>query len=226
MPLIRIVLLLVIFGGLALLVLQNLLPVPLVFLGTTTPTLPVGIWIVSAIALGILISSCLQGFSYLQRRSLQARIRQLEAEPTPSSASSSQSRERSETRYTPPAQEPPLNENLSDWEVEESDDDEDWEIDDAPEPESRNDAGNQQTSYEVRQEPKSSAQSGSVYSYSYREPSDSGVGKTEPVYDVNYRVITPPYREATNDEDEEDWGFEDEADDFEEDETDNQDFKR
>src|SRR6478672_10100610 len=177
MPLIRIVLLLVIFGGLALLVLQNLLPVPLVFLGTTTPTLPVGIWIVSAIALGILISSCLQGFSYLQRRSLQARIRQLEAEPTPSSASSSQSRERSETRYTPPAQEPPLNDNLSDWEVEESDDDEDWEIDDAPEPESRNDAGNQQTSYEVRQEPKSSAQSGSVYSYSYRSQAIRESGK-------------------------------------------------
>ena len=53
---------------------------------------------------------------------------------------------------------------------------------------------------EVWREPKTQFQSGSLYSYSYRDPSDSGVGKTESVYnkpsaqDAEYRVLTPPYR--------------------------------
>jgi hypothetical protein len=65
------------------------------------------------------------------------------------------------------------------------------------------------TSYEVNQEPKTASKSGSVYSYSYREPSESGVGKTEAVYDANYRVITPPYQKPPEPEDDDDWGFED-----------------
>ena len=40
------------------------------------------------------------------------------------------------------------------------------------------------------------------------------MGKTESVYDADYRVITPPYRETNTPKDEEDWGFEDD-DDFE-----------
>ena len=61
--------------------------------------------------------------------------------------------------------------------------------------------------FEVPQEPKTASRSGSVYSYGYREPKDKGVGKTEQVYDANYRVITPPYRqnaEQQTDEDESD----------------------
>lgn len=78
------------------------------------------------------------------------------------------------------------------------------------------------TDYEVQRDPKTSYQSGSVYSYSYREPSDSGVGKTESVYDADYRVIIPPARSLDEldgepvskpDSDEEDWDFDD---DFEE----------
>jgi uncharacterized integral membrane protein len=101
------------------------------------------------------------------------------------------------------------------------------------------------TDFEAKQEPKSSYRSGSIYSYSYREPRDSGVGKAEGVYDAEYRVIIPPHRadpepgdldapkfnwsasepridvereEGGKDgEDEEDWGFEDD-DEFEDDE--------
>lgn len=66
-------------------------------------------------------------------------------------------------------------------------------------------------------EPKSSARSDSVYSYSAREPKNSGVGRTESVYDAEYRVLTPPYKQQnpsppppssrpqSNDDD--DWGF-------------------
>ncbi len=67
-------------------------------------------------------------------------------------------------------------------------------------------------SYEVSSEPKSSDRTGSVYSYSYRESSNSGVGKTESVYDADYRVITPPSRQPETVEDDDDWGFDDDND--------------
>ncbi len=74
--------------------------------------------------------------------------------------------------------------------------------------------------YEAKQEPKSQSWSGSVYSYGYRDPSKSGVGQTESVYDADYRVIPPPQAAAIpdiadgkvaphNTEDEEDWGLDD-----------------
>jgi uncharacterized integral membrane protein len=46
--------------------------------------------------------------------------------------------------------------------------------------------------YESTQEPKSKSWAGSVYSYGYRDPSQSGVGQTESVYDAEYRVLVPP----------------------------------
>lgn len=46
--------------------------------------------------------------------------------------------------------------------------------------------------YEIPQEPQITYQSGSLYSYSYRNRAESGVGQTESVYDAEYRVITPP----------------------------------
>jgi hypothetical protein len=61
-------------------------------------------------------------------------------------------------------------------------------------------------SYEVDQKPKSGGQSGSAYSYSYRDPDKSGVGKRESVYDADYRVIVPP--PASSDDD--DFDFDDE----------------
>ncbi|ERT07218.1 hypothetical protein M595_2782 [Lyngbya aestuarii BL J] len=62
--------------------------------------------------------------------------------------------------------------------------------------------------YEVEQKPKQQSWSGSVYSYGYREGEDTGVGKSESVYDADYRIITPP-PPATEiqdqEEEEEDW---------------------
>jgi hypothetical protein len=78
--------------------------------------------------------------------------------------------------------------------------------------------------YEFPQEPKTQSWSGSVYSFGYREPKNTGVGQTESIYDANFRVITPPYsppstsfnlekqksnNNSNNDEDE-DWGLDDE----------------
>lgn len=57
--------------------------------------------------------------------------------------------------------------------------------------------------YETKQEPKTQFWAGSVYSFGYREPQNTGVGKTESVYDADYRVIQPPSPPATPDAD--DW---------------------
>lgn len=48
------------------------------------------------------------------------------------------------------------------------------------------------TEFEAEQSPKSESWSGSVYSYGYREPENTGVGKTESIYDADFRVIVPP----------------------------------
>lgn len=126
--------------------------------------------------------------------------------PQASSATSpSYSSYNSQTYIQEPEQEP--EQEREEWE--------DWEDESPPQTSTQS----QRTDYEVRQDPKTSYQSGSVYSYSYREPSDSGVGKTESVYDADYRVIIPPARSldeidgeppANQDTDEEDWDFEDE----------------
>lgn len=64
-------------------------------------------------------------------------------------------------------------------------------------PKSQNNPGSESVTtnpktYEVKQDPKSQSWSGSVYSYGYKEPSGSGVGQSESVYDADYRIITPP----------------------------------
>ena len=64
----RIVLILLLLGGLTLLAIQNRAPeqiLPLVFLGRQTPALPVGIWVGLAIAFGIVTSLLLQSLGYL-----------------------------------------------------------------------------------------------------------------------------------------------------------------
>ncbi|MEG5211092.1 LapA family protein [Microcoleus sp. ARI1-A1] len=80
--------------------------------------------------------------------------------------------------------------------------------------------------YETKQEPKSKSWAGSVYSYGYRDPSQSGVGQTESVYDAEYRVLVPPQDPVPSPSggeapknpsaQEDDWGL-DEEDVFEDD---------
>ena len=88
-------------------------------------------------------------------------------------------------------------------------------------------AGANPRDYEAKQEAKSKSWAGSVYSYGYRDPNQSGVGQTESVYDAEYRVLVPPLdpipkpdrAQAPKNpsvETEDDWGL-DENDVFEDD---------
>jgi hypothetical protein len=128
------------------------------------------------------------------------------------------------TRYTPPPPEIPTSPSsaTSDWDTKI---DQDWDLDKEP---TTSDSTQQdfqrdfpkdsnvsvRTNYEVPQEPKTSSKIGSVYSYGYREKEqkDSGVGKADEVYDANYRLIRPPYKQPIEPtrENEEDWDFDDE----------------
>lgn len=69
--------------------------------------------------------------------------------------------------------------------------DEEWEENEQPaDPRAgERDLGRDPTTYEVPQEPKTVSRYGSTYSIGYREPAESEVGKTESVYDADYRVI-------------------------------------
>ncbi|MBD2179843.1 LapA family protein [Planktothrix sp. FACHB-1355] len=224
----RIILLLVVLLGLIIFALQNLSPVVLVFLGMKSLGLPLGVWILGAIAAGfcssLLIGALFQVSNYLSEEQLRSRIRTLEAEvsrsqgqaPRQSPYSNQTASYSTSTQTAPNWQKSSSNDDY----LEDDEDEEDEAIYETP---SYKDNVGNRANYEVKQEPTSSSKSGSVYSYSYKEPRNTGVGKTESVYDAEYRVITPPYRQPEPQQEEswqsdkktgrdDDWGFEDDDD--------------
>lgn len=54
--------------------------------------------------------------------------------------------------------------------------------------------------YERQQQPQRATQDGSSYAYSYRESAKSRAGRTEAVYDADYRVLVPPYKPTAPEE--------------------------
>jgi len=235
MPVIRIVLLLSLVGGLTLFAFSNLSPVlPLVFLGVTTPAQPLATWIGGAFVAGVATSFFLQLLNSLVEGSSSRRVAQRAEVPPRSRSFARETPEpepETQTRYSPPPPPPETatsRSEASDWE---EGIDEDWDFDEEPAAStsvnqeasrnySRSTPQGDRTNYEVKQEPKSSSQTGSVYSYSYRDENKSGVGRPDAVYDANYRVITPPFQKPVEPEDdEEDWGFEDDEE-FDDDERD------
>jgi hypothetical protein len=108
--------------------------------------------------------------------------------PRPNAATTS-------TRYQPPLRQ---EEEFSDLEEEDADDEDAL----ADEYQSR-----ERIEFERRQEPRTASRSGSVYSYTYRDPSNPAVGRAESVVDAEYRVIIPPHRslEESDNPDDPDW---------------------
>ncbi|MDZ7961929.1 MAG: LapA family protein [Aulosira sp. DedQUE10] len=225
MNVIRLILLVVILGGLTLLLTQNWSPaISLVFLGMRTQALPLAMWMLFATAAGALtsvfITSLFKISSYFVGQPRQTRFKSATASP------------RTKTTFrkepTPPASQPPpasktektSSDEFDDWNTNNQNDD--WNLDENPREVSNTRQQSQEFSdsktYERPQQPQSSSQSGSVYSYNYREPKNTAVGKTESIYDADYRVIIPPYQPPTpnqaNDGDDDDWGFFDDEDDF------------
>lgn len=202
MPVIRLLLLLVVLGGLTLLLAQNWSPVlPLVFLGMTTQALPLAVWILLSVAAGAFTSLLIAGLFSLSKYSVRA------SSPRSKAAVGAQ---RSEAPRTTSPSQPDTDSTSSaddDWDTDSTADD-DWDFGEVEKTPNTSQPVKDSKSHEVSNEPKTSYQSG-AYSYSYQEPSNSGVGKTESVYDADYRVIKPPYQQTNTAQDDDDWGFED-----------------
>lgn len=209
MPVNRMVLIFLIGGIFALFILSNLSSpvIALVFLGIKMPALPLTVWIGGAIASGAITSFVLQFLNYLQSDN-QREGQFNRVSPRPRGVRNDNfASETPKTSYSPPNPPKPTTNSASDWEESSN---RDWNFDGEGGRES------QRSDYEANQQPTSTSKSGSVYSYTYREKGKSEVGKTDGVYDANYRVIIPPSQKSSappqDDNEDEDWGFEDEED--------------
>ncbi|MEH2410260.1 LapA family protein [Nostoc sp.] len=227
MAVIRLILLVAVLGGLTLLLVQNLSPaLSLVFLGVRTQPLPLAIWILFSTATGaftsILIATLFNLSNYFVAGQRRTPDRSTATSPRAKATRREEPTSRPASPPPPPSKkEAPSSDVFDDWETNSSKDD-DWNFDEkseeAPTPNPQAQPARDSKTYERQSEAKSSSQSGSVYSYSYREPKNTAAGKTESVYDADYRVIIPPYQPpTTNQADDDDWEFFDDDDDFDDD---------
>ncbi|WP_373526174.1 LapA family protein [Nostoc sp.] len=221
---IRLILLVVVLGGLTLLLVQNWSPaLSLVFLGVRTQSLPLAMWILFSTVIGaftsILIATLFNLSNYFAAGKRQTPDRTT-ATPPRAKATRREEPTSRPTSSPPPAskKEEPTSDVFDDWETNGSRDD-DWNFDEdsqeAPTPNPQTQQPRDSKTYERQSEVKSSSASGSVYSYSYREPKNTAAGKTESIYDADYRVIIPPYQPPTTNQADDDWEFFD--DDLEDD---------
>jgi uncharacterized integral membrane protein len=208
-----IVLLAIAVGGL--LVWQNLAVITLVFFGgIMTVKLPLAVWVLLFALAGIISGLTLQ-FLYGFGRPLAAPKASSRIPNNPNNPTVAPPSPRpTYIQDAPPVQDRPVSAPRSDWE---RDSDDDWNFDAPPE---------EATTIQDREEflpnivdgekadvvkpPETSSQTGSVYSYSYRTAKQTRGEKADQVYDVNYRIITPPAQDQKEDrdvnkEDEEDW---------------------
>ncbi|MBG1267689.1 LapA family protein [Nostoc sp. WHI] len=222
MAVIRLILLVAVLGGLTLLLVQNWSPgLSLVFLGVRTQPLPLAMWILFSTATGAFTSLLIATLFNLSNY-FAPRQRQNSERTTASSSRAKATRRKEPTSSPPPAskKEEPTSDVFDDWETNGSRDD-DWNFDEkseeTPTPNPQTQQSSDSKTYERQSEVKSSSGSGSVYSYSYREPKNTSAGKTESIYDADYRVIIPPYQPPTTNQADDDWEFFDDDDDFEDD---------
>jgi hypothetical protein len=168
-PLLRLLLLLVILGGLISLTLQNLTPqITLTFLGMRLVALPLGYLLLGGIAAGLItglfLLSLLRLASHLTWRQFQS----LEAASTfPNIGAGAKTKTAVDARNTDSGN--PGNPNTLQ---------EDWQFDSQP-------------------QARTGEQTGSTYSYSYNYPKSPGAEvPPESVYDADYRVIRPRHQET------------------------------
>jgi len=199
MAVIRLIILVTAIMGLIIILVQNLSPsLPLMFLGMRSQALPLALWILLSITAGIFTSLIIT-----RLLKFATDLNLLAQQPIPKSIPTPP---RVRQNTPPPKSSPPpvsqVDDEFDDWDTNRNQDD--WDDDSQSEEEI---SPNQQSS---------NSRPSSVYSYSSQEPKNTAVGKTESVYDADYRVIIPPYQESDKNPatDDDDWDFF-EDDDFE-----------
>lgn len=228
----RLILLVAILGGIMLLLGQNVSPaIPLVFLGLRTQPLSLAIWMLLGTAAGAFTSLLINSLVQLSSRYVMPQRQSTSYEPKDSArANKRTSREKDsyQRNPTPPqasrVQPPDEFEDTydSDWDLDQNVSD-DWEF-----PERQYRATNSETRYtkiqddndyeDFRQPEDDYESADSSYSYNKRELKDSGIGKTDSIYDADYRVVIPPpppsttsntkpYPDPQEKENDDDWNF-------------------
>jgi hypothetical protein len=215
MAVIRLIILVTVLGGLTLLLAQNFSPaLPLIFLGVRTPPFPLAMWILFTVVAGaatsLFVSSLFGLSNYFERK-----------QPTSAKSTSTKSSNAPRpSNPSPSGQKKEFRDTNDDWDIDGTSNDWDFEEQRKEKSSPRPQATEEKDWQDQRQpEPKTSSKADSAYSYSYREPKNSGAGKTESIYDADYRVIVPPYQpepsnppETPEPKDDDDWGLFEEDD--------------
>jgi hypothetical protein len=229
MSITQLISLLILVGGLAIFTIQNLSPsLPLIFLGNQLPTLPISVWILIAIAAGILTYLIIHNLFQINHQKVKP-FSPSKTSPETVAKPPLDPVNQSSWGYTPEPVEPTpeavytAHSSVSPSEPEPRRsrfaDDDDWE----KEVKTFVPALEREGSETPEKSPQTATDSDSSYAYSYedRDSSSTGVGKVETVYDADYRIITPPPKtkiqddikpQSHNNYDQEDWGLEDEED--------------
>lgn len=204
-----VILLVVLLGGLILLLVQNFSPaLSLVFLGMRSQPLPLALWILFSIAAGGLTSFIISTLFKFTKYFAPQVSRSKSTTVPPNFSTQTKTSTRKETIPPPASPRRSVSQTdemkeFDDWETDPNKGD-DWDFEEPPQTKKGETYFNQQASKNV-------SQSDSVYSYSSQSPKNSGVGKTESIYDADYRVIIPPYQPPTTNQSDQqsddDWDF-------------------
>ncbi|CEJ44724.1 LapA family protein [Umezakia ovalisporum] len=223
MAVIRVILLSAVLGVLTLLLVQNWSPVlSLVFLGMVTLPLPLAMWIFFSTAAGaftsLLITTLVKVSGYFGGQQRQRPFKSAGTSPPTKARYREEPQPQTYKPFSSASKTDSADSSaFDDWETNDSRND-DWDFDEkqrsAPSPSSETPPMKESQSYQPQQQPQNT-----TYSYNYRDPKNTAVGKTESVYDADYRVIIPPYQPPTTNQvdDEEDWTF------FEDDDSEDED---
>lgn len=219
---------------LGLFIVQNLSTVlPLIVFGLKTPALPLGVWVLVAIALGFISSLFLQLPSSFSRPRQSQRENQnlresyeeeLAEEPIVGEAFHSGNRNQTyggRTYQNEKRSNPEVGTDISDWDLDFGDD---WQDEPRPsKPTSRATTPIPESTQVPIAPPRTPAPYGTgdqgrtemgKADVDKTEVGKSGVGRTEAVYDANYRVINAPFSPPPKvaKAQEEDWGLEEDDD--------------
>ena len=229
----RLILSVAVLGTIALLLAQNWSPaVPLVFLGLQTQPIPLAIWMLLGAAAGALTSLLFNGLLQLSNRYIKQQRQTTSYEslnsprtrkPNPREKESSQKNSNPPRVNIPEPLDELENTEDDDWDLDKNAND-DWDFEErhyrARDSRSQYTQIQDDRDYEDFPESENDYEPvDSSYSYNKNDLNRSGIGKTESIYDVNYRVIVPPADSSTTSQgdsdsdgkdNDEDWGFLDE----------------
>jgi uncharacterized integral membrane protein len=198
MDVIRLIILVTTIIGLIIILVQNFgNSLPLVFLGMRSQSLPLGLWVLLSIIAGVFTSLVI---TRLLKFATNLNLQEQQSIPKSIPPTAQRVKQNTPRPSSPP--QPPVSQfnDQDDWNTNQNQDD--W------------DDGENYESV-PKTSPTSNSRTSSVYSYSSQAPKNTAVGKTEAIYDADYRVIIPPYKEPSkNQADDDDWDFF-EDDDFE-----------